>query len=151
MLKLKINLDRHGPRPLPIICLLPGPHCTSFPSTFKELFNDTTLMQIQSGRTVPLIFRSEVLIVWVFFALNNRTSCDFFLSLFILLLLVFENNAVLLLFRKIKLVFFLFGPTDILDWRKSLKSPQKVKERNHTFNRPTWTELASRWNQTASV
>jgi hypothetical protein len=35
MFKLKINLDRHGPRPLPIICLLPGPHCFSFPSTFN--------------------------------------------------------------------------------------------------------------------
>jgi hypothetical protein len=53
MFKLKINLDRHGPRPLPNIWLLPGPNSVSFPSTFKELSNDTTLMQIQSGRTVP--------------------------------------------------------------------------------------------------
>jgi hypothetical protein len=33
---LKINLDRHGPRPLPNICLLPNPHCFSFPPTFKH-------------------------------------------------------------------------------------------------------------------
>ncbi len=36
MFKFKINLDRHGPRPLPNICILPGPHYFSFPSTFKE-------------------------------------------------------------------------------------------------------------------
>jgi hypothetical protein len=35
MFKLKINLDRQGPRLLPNICLLPGPHCFSFPSTFN--------------------------------------------------------------------------------------------------------------------
>ncbi len=35
MFKLKINFDRHGPRLLPNICLLPNPHCFSFPPTFK--------------------------------------------------------------------------------------------------------------------
>jgi hypothetical protein len=35
MFKLKINLDRHGPASYPNICLLPGPHCFSFPSTFN--------------------------------------------------------------------------------------------------------------------
>jgi hypothetical protein len=38
MFKLKINLDRHGPASYPNICLLPGPHCFSFPSTFKIIF-----------------------------------------------------------------------------------------------------------------
>ena len=37
MFKLKINLDRHGRRILPNICLLPGPRCFSFPSTFNPL------------------------------------------------------------------------------------------------------------------
>jgi hypothetical protein len=36
MFKLKMNLDRHGPRPLPNIFLLPGPHCFSFQSTFNN-------------------------------------------------------------------------------------------------------------------
>jgi hypothetical protein len=39
MFKLKINLDRHGPASYPNICLLPGPHCFSFPSTFKTQFS----------------------------------------------------------------------------------------------------------------
>jgi hypothetical protein len=36
MFKLKINLDRHGPRPLSNIWLLPDPPFFSFPPTFKE-------------------------------------------------------------------------------------------------------------------
>ncbi len=36
MFKLKMNLYRHGLRPLPNIFLLPGPHCFSFPSTFNR-------------------------------------------------------------------------------------------------------------------
>ncbi len=36
MFKLKINFDRHGPRPLSNIWLLHDPHCFSFPPTFKE-------------------------------------------------------------------------------------------------------------------
>ncbi len=42
MLKLKINLDRHGPRPLSNIWLLPDLHCFSFPPTFNRQVQQTS-------------------------------------------------------------------------------------------------------------
>jgi hypothetical protein len=43
---LKINLDRHGPRPLPNIWLLPDPHCFSFPPTFKHIFKHLKMFAV---------------------------------------------------------------------------------------------------------
>ncbi len=50
MFKSKINLDRHGPRPLSSIWLLPDPPFFSFPPTFK----DGKVRQRSHG-TVPFI------------------------------------------------------------------------------------------------
>ncbi len=36
-IKRKTNLDRHGPRPIPIICHLPDPPSFSLPTTFKRM------------------------------------------------------------------------------------------------------------------
>ncbi len=36
-IKRKTNLDRHGQRPIPIICHLPDPPSFSLPTTFKGI------------------------------------------------------------------------------------------------------------------
>jgi hypothetical protein len=56
MFKLKINLDCHGPRPLPNICLLPNPHCFSFPPTFKLVLFRYDAHKWRNHNSLPLRF-----------------------------------------------------------------------------------------------
>ncbi len=89
---------------------------------FKGLFNGTTLMQIQSGRTVPLkvtlvsmYFYSRIqknlisIFIWFVFSMPcTFLSCDFFaLSEYLLYLLSHTFPSVLLFRRKKTLTFFL--------------------------------------------
>ncbi len=55
MFKLKINLDRHCPRPLSYIWLLPDQHCFSFPPTFNfALPIWMSMNKLEISGTVPL-------------------------------------------------------------------------------------------------
>jgi len=96
----QITLDRHGPRPLPNICLLPDPPCLSFPTTFKYTvyLNSYTLLhyhqmnKIKSVQKIDFLRRALWSINLIKSKINRQLLKVFFIFCFFLFLLNILQN-----------------------------------------------------------